>query len=135
MRGQIDHFFADGSGLIEAAQGVQQQALVVSSFEILGRFGAGLTNRDESVFVLALTPENLTDVNHDADIFRVGLEQIGELLERLVELIVIEQSLGQSVARGQVIGLKAGGAAIGGDGLPGLLQLLISRAQCIFHLG
>ena len=57
------------------------------------------------------------------------------LLERLVELVVVEQGLGERVHGARVAGLHVGGALVGGDGVLGLLQLVVGRAQRELHLG
>ena len=68
-------------------------------------------------------------------VFRVGLGKRLILLERLVELVVAEQRRGKRIHGLQVAGLQVVGALIGGDGVLGLLQLVVKRAQRELHLG
>ena len=74
-------------------------------------------------------------MDHGLGVFRVGLEQFLVLLERVVQLIVVEQNLGQCVEGLHVSRIHVGGAPIGGNGFLGLLQLVIGRAQGKLHFG
>ena len=135
VRGQVHHLLEDLRGFVEAAQHIQQQPLVVAGFQIAGLLHARFADGGQRILILSLAALNLADMNQGAGILRVGLGQQPELLERLVELIVVEQGLGQRVQRAHVFRLHVGGALIGGDGVLGPLQLLIGRAQRILHLG
>ena len=57
------------------------------------------------------------------------------MLQGLFELVVVEQSLSQRILSMQVARRHVGGALIGGDGLLGLLQLVVGSAQRELHFG
>ena len=73
-------------------------------------------------------------MNQGFGVFRVGFGEQLELLQRLVILVVGQQRLAQRVQRVGVARIHVGGPLVGGDGVLGTLQLVISRAQRHFHL-
>ncbi len=63
VRGQIDHALVGLRRLIQPAQHIQQQALVVAGFERAGIELARLADGGQRVFVLALAALNLSNVH------------------------------------------------------------------------
>ena len=133
--GQVHHFLVGLGGFVVAPQHVQQQPLVIARFKAGGVLLARLADGGQRIFVLSLAALDLADVDERPDVFRIGLGQLLILLERLVELVVAEQGLGQRGQRAHIARLHVRGALIGGDGVLGALQLLIGRAQGKLHLG
>ena len=135
MRGQLDHLLEGLRSLVKAAQHVQQVAFLEAGFERRGVLLARFANGGERVLEFSLAELNLGHIHQRLGIFRIGFGQQLELLQGLVKLVVVEQRLAQRVQRMRVTGVHAGGALIGGNGILGLLQLVIGRAQGGFHLG
>ena len=80
VRGEIDHVLVDLRGFVEAAQHIEQQALVVAGFEVVRFLLERLANGGQRVFVLALAALNLADVNQRAGIVRIGVGQFAGTL-------------------------------------------------------
>ncbi len=79
--------------LVEAAEHIEKQALVVAGFERSRVLFAGLADGGQRVFVVALAALNFADVDEGLSVFRIRFGQKLELLQGLVELIVAEQGL------------------------------------------
>ena len=86
-------------------------------------------------FVFALAAENFADVNDGAGILRVGFRDLPIFLESFIELIVVEQCLGQRPQVVRVFGVEIGGALVGINRVLGSLQLVVDRPERELHLG
>jgi hypothetical protein len=135
MAGEVDHGRVGLSGLIEAAQDVEQHAFVVAGFKAGGVQLAGFAHGGQRIFKLPLAALDLRDVDESFGVLRIGCGKLLILLERLVELVVAEQSLGEGVHGVQVARLHVHRALIGGNGVLGLLQLVVGCAQRELHFG
>ncbi len=109
------------SGLVKAAQHVEDQAFVVAGFKVRGVELAGLANGGQRIFKLAGAALNFRDVHERLGVFGIGLGQRLVLLQGIVELVIAQQGLRQGIDRVQVARLHIGRALIGGDGVLGLL--------------
>ena len=67
-------------------------------------------------------------------VFWIGLGQITILLQRCIELVVIQQCLGQCAHGVHIARLHVGSALIRRDGVLVAFQLVIRRAQRELHL-
>ena len=133
--GEIDHGRVGLRSVVEAAQDVEQQTLVVAGFKAGGVELARLFNGGQGIVKLVLAALDFGDMDERLRVLGIGRGQLRELLERLVEPIVVEQGLGQGVHGARVAGSHVGRALIGGNSVLGLLQLVVGRAQSEFHFG
>ena len=121
-------------GIVEAAQHVEEQAFVVAGFEEVGSSLRALRMVASASSYLPWR-RWISPIWTRLGVLRIGLGEELELLEGLVELVVAEQGLGQGVEGMRIPGIHVGGALIGGDGVLGLLQLVVNRAQGELHFG
>ena len=82
---------------------------------------------------MALAALNFTNMDERGGVFRVGFREQLELFQRLVELVVGQQRLAQSVEGVGVAGVHVSRALVGRDGVLRLLHLVVSSAQSNFH--
>ncbi len=111
------------------------RAFVIAGFERGGILLAGLVDGGEGILIFALAALDFSDVDEGLGVFGIGFGKQLELLEGLVELVVGEQGLAQGVEGVGIAGVHIGSALVGGDGVFGLLELVIGGAQGDFHLG
>ena len=111
-----------------------QQPFVESRFQRVGIHLARLADHSQRIFILALPALDLGDVNQRLGVVGIGFGQILVLLQRIVELIVVEQRLRQRIHGLQIAGLQIFRALVSRDRILGLLHLVVQRAQREFHL-
>ena len=102
VRGLVHHLLVGGGGLVVVAQHVEQQAFVVAGLEILRVLLARLANGGQRIFILALAPLNFGNVNQRAGVLRIGRRNVLVLLQRGVELAIVQQRLAERVHRGHI---------------------------------
>jgi hypothetical protein len=102
VRGQVHHLLVGLRGLVVATQHVQQQPLVEARFQAAGVHLARLADGGQRILILSLAALNLADAHQGAGVLRVGLGQLPVSLERLIELVVAEQCMGQLIQRARV---------------------------------
>ena len=132
---QVHHLLVNLRSLIVAGQYVQHKPFVIAGFKRRGVHLARFANGGQRILILSLAALNFTNMDQSLRVLGIGLGKRFELFERLVELVVVEQRLPKGVQRARVSWVHVGGALIGGDGVLGLLQLVIGRAQGKLHLG
>ncbi len=67
--------------------------------------------------------------------FGVGVGELAVDLEGGIELIVGEEGLAECAEGADVTGIDIDGALVGGDGVLGVLELIVGRAEGELHLG
>ena len=95
----------------------------------------GLLERGQRLLVVALPALDLRDAQIGLRVLRIGGGDGLKVLERRAELVIVQQRLGQTPLRVQVIRLHVERLAVSVDGVLVVLELVVAHAQRVVHFG